>query len=69
MLAALGFVVLAFVCFILFGYGVLTPDHPYSVGYGPHQRALSRRLSVACWVGGLGFVVSLIMVGRFLPWE
>jgi hypothetical protein len=69
MLAALGFVVLAFVCLILWGYGVITPDHPYRVGRGPRQRALSRRLSVCCWVGGLGFVVSLIMVGRFLPWE
>jgi hypothetical protein len=67
MIAALGFVVLALIFLVLFGYGVLTPDHPYRVGYGPHQRALSRRLSFACWFGGLGFVASLIMAGRFLP--
>ena len=67
MLAAPGFVLLAFLFLILLGYGAITPDHPYRVGHGPHQRALSRRLSVARWVGGLGFIGSLVMAGRFLP--
>ena len=67
MLAFGWFVFLAFVCLLLFGVGVITPDHPYCVGRGSHQRALSRRLSVACWVGGLGFIVSLVLAGRSLP--
>ena len=47
----------------LFVHGWLVPYHPYRVGYGVDQKALRRRLTIERWIGGVGFIASLILTG------
>lgn len=57
MLLSLTMVVAAFAFFLLFGYCAVTESY---------SRVTQRRLTVGCWLGGIGCVVCLILVGAFI---